>query len=437
MSHRFPFPAAPSWLVLGTLAFLMATLLAVVLVVSRMPFPGELLANEQLFRTTLVLHVNMAVLIWFGAFVGYLWSESRDSWGRWSLVPVGLGSGGALLLLVAATLPAEPILSNYVPVIDHPLFLLGLKLFVASLVLQGGLWCLANLHCCHRRFSALDICLLSIYLLLLLSLITVAAAAWRLPGELPPELFYELLFWGGGHVAQVLYAQLLIAIWLRLLGDSAPAGSVMFIVLLVPVAAVLLSLWPAFTVDPRDAGYRDYFTQLMRWGSWLAVPYVAWHLWRQRARFNSILKVVFAGSLTLFVLGLLVGSMIRGDNLMVPAHYHATTGAINLALMGLSYAWVQRAGVITLWSMHQLRLYAVGVMMMVMGLALSGYMGVSRKVTAKGHLLDGWSEQMAMTLMGVGGLTAIGAVFLFVGILFLLLRNKTSLLKSLDRRVKG
>ncbi|RWW98496.1 cbb3-type cytochrome c oxidase subunit I [Aestuariirhabdus litorea] len=426
MSQRYSSLVAPAWLLLGILAFFVATLLAVVLVVSRMPFPGHFLADENLFRSTLVLHVNMAVLIWFGACVGFLWSERSSSLGRWSLVSVTLGGCGALMLLLAGTLPATPILSNYVPVIDHPLFLLGLKCFMAALVLQGGSWCVAHLFRCHRQLSALDLSLFSLVLLLALTLMTVVAAVWSLPRDLPPETYFELLFWGGGHLAQILYAQLLVAVWLRLMGGTALAGSTTLLVLMLPVLAALSSLWPVLTMDPRSAEYRDYFTQLMRWGSWLAVPFIAWQVWRERAAFSPVMRVVFPGSLALFVVGLLVGAIIRGDNLMVPAHYHATTGAINLALMGLGYAWLQRKEAVARWSMHQLRLYAVGVMLMVMGLALSGYLGVGRKVTVKGHLLDEWSEQMSMTLMGVGGLTAIAAVFLFVGILFLLLRNRSS-----------
>ena len=75
-----PMPTEPArklarnWLILGVVALLSSGLLAVLLVLSRTPGIQDVVPLRDFFRSALVIHVDLSVLIWFLAFAGMLWS---------------------------------------------------------------------------------------------------------------------------------------------------------------------------------------------------------------------------------------------------------------------------------------------------------------------------------------------------------------------------
>ncbi|HSW25593.1 MAG TPA: hypothetical protein VLJ62_22725, partial [Burkholderiaceae bacterium] len=137
---------ARSWLWLGLLALIGSGLFSVLLVVSRTPGINHWLPVADFFRVALVVHVDLSVLVWFSAMAGLLWSlngaPGSGHGGRvagWAAP--GLCAAGALLMSLAPFVErAEPIMANYVPVLDGAVFLAGLVVFaigVAVLVLRG------------------------------------------------------------------------------------------------------------------------------------------------------------------------------------------------------------------------------------------------------------------------------------------------------------
>ena len=105
---------------------------------------------------------------------------------------------GALLLIASAAAPgALPVLSNYVPAIDHPLFvaaLAGLGVGFALVLLDG------RLEGDGGPAAALPDCavpaLRGAGVALLLALVTFFASAVTTPPMLPQRRF-ELFAWGG------------------------------------------------------------------------------------------------------------------------------------------------------------------------------------------------------------------------------------------------
>src|SRR5665647_1682004 len=65
---------ASGWLLLGILSLLGAGLFAILLVLSRTPYIEDIFPWVDFFRTALVVHVDLSVLLWFMAFAGVLWS---------------------------------------------------------------------------------------------------------------------------------------------------------------------------------------------------------------------------------------------------------------------------------------------------------------------------------------------------------------------------
>src|SRR5262252_7779785 len=134
---------AIGWLGLGIAALIASGIFSVLLVAARTPFLAPLFPVADFFRIALVAHVDLSVLVWFIAFAGLLWTIN----GAPRLVPLGWGAiacaGVGTVLMSAAPFlgGGRPIMSNYVPVLDEPLFLTGL----AMLAIGGALLALRAL----------------------------------------------------------------------------------------------------------------------------------------------------------------------------------------------------------------------------------------------------------------------------------------------------
>jgi heme/copper-type cytochrome/quinol oxidase subunit 1 len=123
-------------------------------------------------------------------------------------------------------------------------------------------------------------------------------------------------------------------------------------------------------------------------------------------------------SLVLFGAGGVIGFMIAGSNVTIPAHYHGSIVGVTLALMGVSYDLLPRLGYpnvnfrlarIQLWA------YAAGAFLHIFGLVWSGGYGVERKVAGAAQGLDSIGRVAGMGLMGLGGLiSAIGGLIFIV-----------------------
>src|SRR5262249_19855308 len=101
--------------------------------------------------------------------------------------------------------------------------------------------------------------------------------------------------------------------------------------------------------------YRLGFTRLMQFG---IAPVVILILalclrrlqqaWRRGVIGKSDLRdprlVGFAASAALTITGFLMGSAIRNANTMIPAHYHASIGAVTVAFMAISYLLLKPLG---------------------------------------------------------------------------------------------
>lgn len=121
----------------------------------------------------------------------------------------------------------------------------------------------------------------------------------------------------------------------------------------------------------------------------------------------------------LFGAGGLIGVVIQGSNVRIPAHYHGCIVGVTLALMGLVYHLLPQLGYGTpqgRLATLQPSLYGVGQLMHIVGLVWSGGYGVQRKVAGSGQVLRSTQEVIGMGVMGFGGLVAIlgGIAFILV-----------------------
>ena len=208
-----------AWLSLGTLAIGLATLYAIVLVAARTPQVAGLLPQGDLFHTALVLHVDLAAVIWFFAMAGALWNLSAAAtpfWLRWTAF--GFGAAGMAAMAVSPLIPPSvPIANNYVPVLDSPVFLSGLAWFFIGTTAMGFVGLLARRGQTAPAIAA-GLRLVALFTLAAGAALLVSAAV--LPADLDRGLYFELLNWAPGHIAQFAFTLMMLVAWLLLAREA-------------------------------------------------------------------------------------------------------------------------------------------------------------------------------------------------------------------------
>ena len=415
------------WLLLALGALAVSTLCAVLLIVARVPWSGTHSGFGDLFGRALVLHVSLAVVVWFLACAAALWtlaSGAVASHARWTALASAV-SGLAAMVLALFLKGAQPVLANYVPVLNHPVFFVGLALFAMGVALSGTLSVPQLLR--NVRHSAVwHLGALLAIGVAGVALTALLATAAQVAGQAGFARF-ELLAWGPGHVLQFVHMILLMSVW-TVLAEPVLAGRPIaprrwLMLLLVLAAAPVLGvpvIYFNYAID--SAEFRRAFTLLMAWGIWPAAAVLAvrllWQIARaRRAAWQSENAPALVLSLSLFLIGCVLGALIRDDSTLVPAHYHGTVGAVTLAYMALGYRLLSAFGGQfegRTWVRWQPVLYGAGLTLLVLGLAWSGWLGVPRKSS---HM-EGWMAFpgyfVAMGFAAFGGLLAIGGAAWFI-----------------------
>jgi hypothetical protein len=434
---------ASGWLLLGIASLVGAGMFAILLVLSRTPYIQDVFPWVDFFHTALVVHVDLSVLLWFMAFAGVLWSlNSSDKLIGVGWLALALSVGGALIIVLSPFIAVgKPLMSNYVPVIESTFFFTGLTLFaigVAILVLRS-LVAAPPAELWQRGEGSIRI---GFYAASITTVFALISFGWSYalinPEGLESAQYYNLLFWGGGHVLQFTYSLLMLAGWLWL-ADACGAK----IPLTPRVATVLLvlGLLPVFYVPVIYLVYGDnlgsymlQFTQLMKVsGSFAPVPIGLAILYGIGAGGKCTAatkpqRAAVLSSIILFALGGGISLLIGESNTIITAHYHGTGGAISLAFMGLTLHLLPKLGYREpdlKWATLMPYIYGVGQTLHIIGLLWSGGYGVQRKVAGAAQGLQGFAQTAGMGLMGLGGLIAVVGGIMFLVVVFKAMRRST------------
>ena len=426
---------ALGWLWLCVLALLGAGVFSVLLVLSRTPYVSDIIPWIDFFHSALVVHVDLSVLVWSLSFGGILWSLNQrpgKTWLAW--LALILSCVGSLIIIVSPFVrDAQPIMSNYVPVLQHPLFFSGLFLFslgFTALVVNSMVF-MAPVGTSMSARGALRFGLNAAAVSAAVALICFVWSYIQMPDYLLGQSFFELLFWGGGHVLQFTYTLLMLVCWLWLSRESGLqlpiTPRVVLVILFVGLACVFISplIYLAFPITALE--HVELFTWLMRWGGSLATLPLALAIILALLRYGggtpqeSLARSALQCSLFLFGIGGMIGFLISGSNVTIPAHYHGSIVGVTLALMGVCYLLLPRLGYplrnmrMAIW---QPIIYSTGQLLHVAGLVWSGGYGVQRKVAGAEQSLDSIERVLGMGLMGFGGLvSSVGGLLFLVVVL--------------------
>jgi len=424
-----------TWIAAGSLA--VAGALALLLVLSRVPATQVLLpwSWQSFFYTALVTHVILSFVVWFLAVLGALAVlavadaparrlEALGPWGLWAAA-----AGSALLVVPALLNVGEPQLNNYVPIVVHPLYYLGLALVGGGVALPV-LRLLANPSGLRSVWGfavgVSGVCYL-------IALVYFALAGLALPAGLDYETWNERLFWGGGHVLQFVNTALMLAVWAllaeRALGEPPVPASLFRLLLGSMVVFSLAGLAFYGMFDVLGLEHRLAFTDLL-WYGLTPPPLVigiglAALLWRRRAALTGSPAVLGLGiSLAVFLVGGLMGFFLGASDARTPSHYHSAIGGVNLTFMALFVAVVlpelgrpllERTKRARWLGRSQFHFYGWGQLVFSIGMFVAGAAGVPRKTMgAAAQGLDSPLKKIAMGVYGLGGALAVLGGVLFI-----------------------
>lgn len=432
------------WLAVAVGSLVVAGLLSLAVVIGRLPFLSHLIDDPLFFKRCLVVHVVLSLLVWFYAFfaglTGLRAGGGESLIGRASIATAILGVAG--IMAGGLMRGAEPILANYIPVIDHPVFIAGLATFFIGIVA----FFINSLATCraapadrtHRGDLPGDA---AVGLQATGVAIVLAAATWvatrsGLPAGLDAWTHYEFSAWGAGHVLQVANTCAMLSIWLWLAARATGrpvltplAARIAFTVLLAPHFAM-----PLLTMrGSLNNLYHSGATELMRWGIFPVVlvllVLIVRHLLANRPDGEPAARMAVAGfavSAGLTLLGFTLGALIRSSTTLVPAHYHASLGAVTVSLMAAAFLTADRVSLgdrgfsllRSTWARarRQLQLFGAGQTVFVLGFAIGGFHGLGRKAYAGEQHVRNAGEIAGLGVMGAGGLVAVAA-----GVWFLVL----------------
>ncbi len=450
ISHPYQRRLTTWWLALGFAALLGAGVFSLLLVLARTPGIQAFFTAADFFRVALVVHVDLSVLIWLLSMAGVMWSlASRAERPVWDTLSLLLAAVGTVLVAASPFLGAgDPLMNNYVPLLRHPVFYAGLGMFALGIT-SHLLRTLISFRVSLSRLDADGSLRLGIALGAAITAVAVLAllSSWLgTPADMSGEIYFEFLFWGGGHVLQFAYTLLMMVAWVLLLRaggcrfELSPRLTLVFLLILaLPVITVPFLYLAHDIVSP---GHRIAFTELMKYGGLsclplgLAVLVSALKTGRRDSGGSAesrYLRASLWASMILFAVGGILGFLISGLDIVIPAHYHGSTVGVTIGFMGLAYYLLPRLGFGALpprAAFWQPLLYGGGQLLHILGLAWTGGYGVQRKTAGLAQGVDRFGEVAGMGLMGLGGLISVIGGLMFLLVCYASIRNRGEVSKG-------
>jgi cytochrome c oxidase subunit 1 len=419
------------WFILAVIALAASGLYSFLPYSLRTPFIAQFIDLKHLFNVSLMVHVNLGVLVWFLSCSAMLMvAVTKESFLATSFVAFIAAMIGTVFIIASPFVGAgQAIKNDYIPMLHNLAFILGLSLFVTGILLQVILTLLS-----YRLIKG-NLLKIAIYfnaLIFLLAVLCFIKTCVELKAIYQTRFFdfleyYQLLFWGTGHVLQFCYIQLIIIGWLIISKQLLPDFSLnkkLFISLQAINFLVIIPCLIIYWIYPLDSfELYDFFTIHMKHSGGLLVIimalWIGYKLCKNKAinlqKFESIFLLM---SLFLIISGGVIGYLITGANVTVPAHYHGVILGITSGMMGMFFVLLPKLGFRKLnnkAAIWQIMLYGIGQFIHILALAISGGYGVLRK--DPGTELSA-KAKFFMGAMGIGGSLALIGGILFVVLIF-------------------
>jgi Cytochrome C and Quinol oxidase polypeptide I len=455
--------SAINWLKNGIWALAFAGLYSIVLVILRTPQLSQIFTDKSAFKSSLIIHVNLSVLVWLLCITCIIWSYGskrvyfENIFNKLALV--------GMILMVISPLASEsnPIMNNYVPILENIWFIIGLSLFLSTILCFSILVFINSFYDFDfkkPRYLAhiLPLVKMSSSLMYIMVWICFALSykeATELSTVFPMEVdyYYELLFWSGGHLLQFIYTQIVMFVWLILaevwLRNKLFYYKIYSSLFVINLILSFFIFYGHIVYQMPEYEFTAFFTKHMQHCGGVAPTLFMLVLIADIFKTTkpkgslSFTASALISSALLFFVGGLIGILISGVNLSIPAHYHGSIVGISIAFLGFVYIFCFRSIAyisdiktvsnelllelpkVTLieygsnlssdykWPNIQLITITFGQLVHISGLALAGGYGILRK-NPDGEI--SLSAKVYMGMLGGGGLIAIigGLMFVYI-----------------------
>jgi len=461
--------------VVAVVALLIGAIAALLLVLTRWQ-AVHLLPAEWYYRILGVHGMNMLIFFIIFFEMAVLWFactvllNCRPAAPRLGWVSFVLMVAGALTVeWTQWSGQADVLFTSYPPLKAHPLFYLGIILFAVGALTVVGLF-FATLVIAKREqtyegslplvvYGAVAAAIIAVITLLHGAIIYIPTFLWSvgLIASVDPE-FYRLIWWGLGHSSQQINVAAMVAVWYLLggltvgavvLNEKVSRSAFVLYVLFISMAsahhllvdpgfgpawkivntsyfmymAVLASMIHGFTVPAgmelgmRLRGFTDGVFGWLRRAPWGDPGFSAMVL--------SIVVFGFVGGITGVTIGTEQINIIAHNTLRVPGHFHATVvSGTAMAFMGATYyvlPLIFRRKV-AFWSAARIQpyLFAIGMLLLSMGMTFAGSFGVPRRhwdisfAQAPFDVQFNPAVDLVLAVMGIGGIMAVTGALLFI-----------------------
>ncbi|WPY00475.1 hypothetical protein Trichorick_00353 [Candidatus Trichorickettsia mobilis] len=430
---------AIGWLRNGIIALGFAGIYSIVLVILRTPQLAWLIENTAIFKSTLIVHVNLSVLVWLLSVVCIIWSDQIKHIFLGEICLYTALAGTIMITISPFCGSSTPIMNNYIPMLENIIFVIGLSLFGSAVlifaannlyehssILFRDFYQGTNYETLFLKFAAwsASIIFIAVWHCFVQSYLALRKVIDLVAMEL--EFYYELLYWSGGHLLQFLFCQILIVVWIvlssRLWHRETIFTRLYLYLLVLNCVLAITGLMGHHLYDIIDAEFKIYYTNHMRYLGGIvpamSLILLAYETFTQKIKVSShsyIAASIICSSL-LFLFGGLIGLLIKGVNVSIPAHYHGSIVAITIAFMGFAYflcITTQKTTDTSLLKKMNYQIYTItlGQALHIGGLAIAGGYGVLRKTPGVELEL---SAYLAMGMVGIGGIIAIVGGLMFV-----------------------
>ncbi len=428
------------WLFLGFTALALSGLFAIILVAGRSPFLTKLIPHIDFFRATLTIHVNLSVLVWLLCCFAAIASLTLKKY--FLLAKTSLAVAFSAVIIITLSIfdaNSKAFINNYIPFTESKILQYAIYIFIFAILIKAIL-ILLNFNFSHNAyitaFSASIILILSVISLIYTYIILTDGEYKNLYFAAD---FYEKLFWPFGHILMFLYSAIAIYAWFTIASFMASKAWYYSTLRLkkglkysqiINLFCAVIGFPICFIYKPNEFEFTDLYTKHMIYfggiAPSLAIILVAKEFFHS-FKFSDNHRFIFYNffwSIILFLSGGVIALMIEGSNTKIPAHYHGSIIGISLALLGLSFYFLEIYGYKIIenhFIKYQAHLYGLGQLIHITGLAISGGYGALRKTP---EIMQSFEGKFYMGLMGFGGLLAIIGGLYFVVAVVKILRNE-------------
>ncbi|MGN7618800.1 MAG: cbb3-type cytochrome c oxidase subunit I [Ehrlichia sp.] len=416
------------WLLLGVSALALSGFLSIFVIFLRLPISKSFIFNvNKIFDISLVIHVNLSVLVWICSIIAIISSLAihNDKYSKVLEYICYAAFVGTSLMVLSVLFPnAAPIKNNYIPIIDNQCFLLGLWIFIASILSHSIL----STKCHYSKIpQGILFGIYSISIILICSTLCFTMSYYTIHTKSYPSIisFYENIFWGGGHILQIAFSQALLIVYLVMLKKSSELQKQHIINTIFVINTLSTIIAPiVYIYQPADSQFVvDFFVWHMRIiGGLIPISLFTLTLFY----FKTLLRPGYHSLLCatlLFSYGGILGMLSIHGNVTIPAHYHGSIVGMTIAFMGFIYWIMPKLNFGTIKNSiynFQIYLYSLGQFLHITGLEWLGGYGAIRKVT----YLPGAASKIAQYCFTIGGLLAIIGGCLFVAIILIQICKK-------------